>query len=102
MKVGREHADSHGNLDVFLTATGVKVLDMTRGAAPGTRRLLLGRAGSTEVTFAVAVAERPDSESAIESEVRTLDELRTLVSPTLSETLPQVVAPVDRLRPRRL
>jgi len=94
MKVGHADVGRHGNLDVFLTATGVKVLDMTRGAAPGTRRLLLGPAGSSIATFAVAVADRAGSESAIESEVRTLDELRTLVSPTLSETLPQVVAPV--------
>ena len=94
MNVGREHVDNQGNLDIFLTVTGVKVLDMTRGAAPGTRRLLLGRAGSPVATFAVAVADRPSSESAIESEVRTLEELRARVSPSLSETLPQMVAPV--------
>lgn len=94
MRGGPRSAGGHGHLDVFLTATGSKVLDMTRGAAPGTRRLLLGEPGGTEAAYAVAVADRPDSESAVESETRTVDELRTRVSPTLSETLPQVVAPM--------
>ena len=94
MRGWHKGAAGRGHIDVFLTATGVKVLDMTRGAAPGTRRLLLGRPGGTEAAYAVAVADRPSSESAVESEARMVDELHTRVSPTLSETLPRVVAPV--------
>jgi hypothetical protein len=88
MRSGRKSAG------VFLTATGAKVLDMTRGAAPGTRRLLLGKPGCPEAAYAVAVADRPSSESAVECEARTVDELHTRLSPTFSETLPKVVAPV--------
>jgi hypothetical protein len=91
----RKGAAGHGHLDVFLTATGVKVLDMMRGAAPGTRRLLLGQPGASQADYAVAVVDRKSSESAIEAEVRTLDELQACAAPTFGETLPRVVAPLS-------
>jgi hypothetical protein len=95
MRGSRKGAAGHGHLDVFLTATGVKVLDMMRGAAPGTRRLLLGQPGAGVADYAVAVADRRSSEAAIEAEARTLEELQTRAAPTFADTMPRFVAPLS-------
>jgi hypothetical protein len=100
-------------LDGFLAEAGATVVDVTRGAAPGTRRLLLGDPGGGPVSYVVAVADDAPTDPVIEREVRVLTELRAEAAPTVLATLPQVVAAaavgerpavvmttVTRLRPR--
>jgi hypothetical protein len=82
-------------LDEFLAAAQVTVVDVTRGAAAGTRRLRLGGSTSGPVSYVVAVADRPDAATAIATEARILTELGQRASPSVLATLPRVVARVS-------
>jgi hypothetical protein len=82
-------------LDEFLAAAQVSVVDVTRGAAAGTRRLRLGGSTSGPVSYVVAVADRPDAATAIATEARLLAELGQRASPSVLATLPRVVARVS-------
>jgi hypothetical protein len=83
-----------GDLDGFLATAGVAILDVTRGAAADTRRLLLGDPEAQTLAYSVAVADHADAAPAIDSEVRMLSELRSRVSPDVLTTLPGIVARV--------
>jgi hypothetical protein len=88
------NAGSGGTLDEFLVAAHVEVVDVTRGAAAGTRRLLLGEPHGRSVSYSVAVADGAPSAPALDREVRFLTELRSVASPPVLATLPSVVATV--------
>jgi hypothetical protein len=88
------NAGSGGTLDEFLVAAHVEVVDVTRGAAAGTRRLLLGEPHSRSVSYSVAVADGAPWAPALDHEVRFLTELRGMVSPPVLATLPSLVASV--------
>lgn len=80
----------------FLEKHGVAVLDVVRGAAPDTRRLLVGDPETGRVTYAVAVAH-------VTSEVNPIDnEQAVLAAPPgaalragILRTMPRVVERVD-------
>ncbi|MPZ63263.1 MAG: hypothetical protein GEU93_18650 [Propionibacteriales bacterium] len=84
---------THQQLAGFLAANRVEVLDVTRGAAAGTRRLLLGEPGARFASHVVAVADHPSSASAIEAEIRVLEALRAGTAPTVVTTLPRIITP---------
>jgi hypothetical protein len=90
----RETVGGGVDLDAFLAATGVKVVDVMRGAADGTRRVLLGSPERRTVAYTVAVADDPSRAAGIETEVRVLTELRPRLTPVVLDTLPRVVARV--------
>ncbi|MPZ94150.1 MAG: hypothetical protein GEU96_04365 [Propionibacteriales bacterium] len=83
------------SLDGFLSASGVEVLDVRRGAAAGTRRLLVGDPIAASATYAVAVADQPISAPAVDAEARLLGDLQALLPAELVPTVPRVVGPVD-------
>jgi hypothetical protein len=84
-----------GGLEDFLADARLSVLDVRRGAALGTRRLLLGAAREGAAQYVAVVADLPGSTPGIDTELRTLHELRTAGSPTLRATLPDVVASIS-------
>ena len=89
----------------FLESRNVSVLDVTRGIAPDTRRLLIGDADSGRVAYVVAVAPRvvvragrrpaADVRSSVDVEHAALDAMHSVLRPSLLATIPQVVERVD-------
>jgi hypothetical protein len=86
--------DSVERLDEFLATAHVSIVDVMRGAATGTRRLLLGEPDGRSVSYAVSVADRPGVTSAIAIEARLLAELSERAVPSVLDTVPHVVARV--------
>jgi len=82
------------HLQAFLATAQVNVLDVRRGVASGTRRLIVGRRADEYPTYAVAVADA-HSACAILAESRLLSELTASLPPELLATVPGVVGPVD-------
>ena len=80
-------------LDGFLSAAGVSVLDVRRGAAHGTRRLLIGEPGSRVARYVAAVADHPKAAVGIDTETRVLEELRANATAAVRATLPEIVTP---------
>ena len=68
---------------------------MARGAAPGTRRLVVGRQDDSAREPRGLGRGHADAGAQVEAEARHLDELRQLVRPTLTRSLPAVVARVE-------
>jgi hypothetical protein len=87
--------DSVERLDEFLAAAHVTVIDVMRGAATGTRRLLLGRPDSRTVSYAVTVADYPGAAPMIANEARLLTELGQRAMPSVLDTLPRVVTRIS-------
>ncbi|HYJ70289.1 MAG TPA: hypothetical protein VEX15_21765 [Nocardioidaceae bacterium] len=79
-------------LEGFLAAAQVTVLDVTRGAVTGTRRLLVGFPESFRVEYVVAVPDHAEAAVAVDGEVRILTEVRARTTPPVQSTLPEVVA----------
>jgi hypothetical protein len=79
----------------FLSTAQVVVLDVLRGSAPGTRRLLLGKPDGLRVSYATAVADHAGSASAVHAEQRLLGDLSALLPAPLAATVPQVIGPID-------
>jgi hypothetical protein len=82
-------------LHTYLSDCRLVVVDVARGAAPGTMRLLVSGLDSSLPTRVVSVATNQAGASRVEAEARYLNELRPLVRPALRETLPEVVERVD-------
>lgn len=82
-------------VDEFLASARVVVLDVLRGAAPGTRRLLLGTAEGADASRVIAVADQPASGSAIDAEGRLLGDLAARLSAETLLTVPDMFGPVD-------
>ena len=82
-------------MQAFLADRHVDVIDVARGAAPGTRRLVVGDKRTGRATHVVSVAVAPDAGARVEAEARHLEELRLLVRPALTMSLPSVVARVE-------
>jgi hypothetical protein len=80
------------DLGAFLADHGIEVLDVTSGAAPGTRRLILG---GPEPTHAVAVAYTEDAVAAVETESQHLHELHDRLGLVLRVTIPR---PLERIQ----
>jgi hypothetical protein len=83
------------DLGVFLAEHGIEVLDVTSGAASGTRRLILGRLGAPQPTHAVAVANTEDAVAAAEAESRHLEELQGRLGLVMRVTIP---SPLERVQ----
>lgn len=82
-------------LQAFLSDGRLEVLDVARGAAPGTRRLVVGDPTTARASHVVSVAVTPAGAAQVEAEARHLDELRQLVRPTLKGSVPAVVERVE-------
>jgi hypothetical protein len=82
------------DLRAFLADHGLEVLDVTSGAASGTRRLILGRLGDPVPTHAVAVANTKDAVAAVETESRHLEDLHCRLGLVMRVTVP---SPVERI-----
>jgi hypothetical protein len=89
------YGDSVGRLDEFLADAHVSIIDVMRGAATGTRRLLLGEPDGHSVSYTVAVANHPGVAPAIAVEERLLAELGARALPSVLDTLPRNVARVS-------
>jgi len=82
------------DLDAFLADHGIEVLDVTSGAASGTRRLILGRLGDPQPTHAVALANTAAAVDAVETESRHLEELHGRLGLVMRATIPSAVEQV--------
>jgi hypothetical protein len=82
-------------LQAFLADRRVDVIDVARGAARGTRRLVVGDKRTGRASHVVSVAVAPDAGARVEAEGRHLEELGRLVRPALTTSLPTVVARVE-------
>jgi hypothetical protein len=83
------------DLDAFLADHGTRVLDVTAGAASGTRRLILGRLGDPQPTHAVALANTDDAVAAVGAESRHLEELHGRLGLVMRVTIPSPVEEVQ-------
>ncbi|HET6625978.1 MAG TPA: hypothetical protein VFG63_06275 [Nocardioidaceae bacterium] len=79
----------------FLERRNVAVLDVTRGASPDCRRLLVGDVESGLLTHAVAVAYRVGTNTGVDTEESVLSGLPGLLCPELLATVPKVVERVE-------
>jgi hypothetical protein len=89
----------------FLETRNVSVLDVTRGIAADTRRLMVGDPESGTVTYVVAVAPRlavrtgsraaAETGTSVDVEHDVLEAMTDVLRPSLRATLPQVVERVE-------
>jgi len=79
------------DLQGFLVREGLDVLGIVGGAAPGTRRLMVGDGKSQRTTNVVAVGSDASGWAAVESEMRHLRELDLRLRPSMRATVPAVV-----------
>jgi hypothetical protein len=79
----------------FLERHNVAVLDVVRGAAPDTRRLLVGDPETGIVSYAVAVAHVTSDVNPIDNEQTVLQEPGVDLRPGILRTMPRVVERVD-------
>jgi hypothetical protein len=87
--------DTVRDLQGLLRDEGAEILDIRRGVAPGTRRLLVGRSGDHHPSHVVSVATVAESEAAVDRESRNLQEIRQIARPALLDTVPAVLEPID-------
>jgi hypothetical protein len=83
------------DLQAFLVADRLEVLDIVPGAVPGTRRLLVGDPTTARTTHVVALASGAAGLAALESEIRHLDELAVRLRPAIWATVPTVVSGIS-------
>lgn len=81
----------HGALARFLNRSRAAVLDVVRGAAPDTRRLLVGSPHSRRVSYVVAAGPTPPAWYGAEAEHETLLSVEGRLRPVVDGTLPRVV-----------
>lgn len=84
---GRPSPADH-DLHAFLVRSRLSVLDVLRGAAPGTRRLVVGEAATSLPVCVVGVASELPGANAVESEIRLLRQLSGRMRPRLRATVP--------------
>ncbi len=82
------------DLQSFLNREGLVVVDIVRGAAPGSRRLVLGGANDARPTHVVAISSDSHSWEAVDGERRLLSELGHRLRPAARDTVPAVVRTV--------
>lgn len=82
-------------LQTFLSSGRLEIIDVARGAALGTRRLVVGKQQTSRPIYVVSAAISPDGEPQIEAEARHLVQLRHVVRPALRDTLPSIVGRVE-------
>lgn len=80
---------------VFLERKKVAALNVVRGTAPSTRRLLVGEPETRVVQYAVAITPATASPNAVDAERRILLDIEGRLRPALSATLPRVLQDVD-------
>lgn len=71
------------------------VLDVVRGAAPGTRRLFLGPPGSEAVSHVLAAPCWPGETGSVETEHALLRQVTGVLRPGLRRSLPRLLERVD-------
>jgi hypothetical protein len=74
----------------FLQDRNLAILDVRRGAAPDSRRLVLGPAGGTKVAWVVAVAHGPREGNAVDNEEQVLQHAHSVLRSALRGTVPEV------------
>ncbi|HSE10901.1 MAG TPA: hypothetical protein VLB29_19720 [Nocardioidaceae bacterium] len=89
-----EYLDLSDDLNRFMCIRNVSIVDVVRGAAPDTRRLLLGE-HTGRVTHVVAISRSPASASLIENEKAVLEHARRMLRPTVRHTVPKVIERLD-------
>jgi hypothetical protein len=87
--------DTVRDLQGLLRDEHAEILDIRRGLAPGTRRLLVGRRGDPHPSHVVSVATVAESAAAVDREGRNLQEIRQIARPTLRDTLPAIIEPIE-------
>ncbi len=83
------------SLQAFLADGGLEVVDVTRGAAAGTRRLVVGDQHTSAPSHVVSLATTSDGSVRVEAEASYVEHLHRRVRPSMLETLPAVVGHVD-------
>jgi hypothetical protein len=74
----------------FLRDRNLAILDVRRGAAPDSRRLILGPPGGTKVAWVVAVAHGPRENNAVDNEERVLGHAHHVLRSGLRSSIPEV------------
>lgn len=74
----------------FLRERNLAILDVRRGAAPDSRRLILGRPGGTKVTWVVAVAHGPREHNAVDNEEQVLRHAHSVLRGGLRSSIPEL------------
>ncbi len=89
----RDRRPSARSLADFLEQEQATVLNVVRGAAPGTRRLFVGARSGDSVRFVVAVAQRdqPTSQAAVAREEQVLAALQRVLPPPIEDTVSMVL-----------
>lgn len=82
------YASSH--FLAFLRERNLAILDVRRGAAPDSRRLILGPPGGTKVAWVVAVAHGPRENNAVDNEEQVLHHAHTVLRTGLRSSIPEV------------
>jgi hypothetical protein len=82
-------------LQEFLAEGGLEVLDVARGTAAGTRRLVVGDQRASAPSHVVSVAGTSDGSTVVDAEASCVDHLQQVVRSSMRETLPAVVGKVD-------
>lgn len=93
--IGTAYLDFSDGLTRFLCTQNVMVLDVVRGAAPGTRRLLLGERTGAQVTHVVAISRSAGSATPIDNEHTVLEHAGRVLRPAFRRSLPEVVERLD-------
>jgi hypothetical protein len=79
----------------LLQRRNLAVLDVVRGAAPGSRRLFLGPPGTESVSHVLAASCWPQGTGSVGNEYLVLQHGRDVLSPALRRSLPRVIERVD-------
>lgn len=79
----------------LLQRRNLAVVDVQRGAAPGTRRLFLGPQGTESVSHVLAASCWPRTTGSVENEYAVLQHAQGVLGPRLRRSLPRVVERVD-------
>lgn len=89
-----EYLDLSDDLSRFMCTRNVSIVDVVRGAAPNTRRLLLGE-HTGQVTHVVAISRSTESASLIDNESTVLEHARRELRPAVRRTVPKVLEQLD-------
>jgi hypothetical protein len=81
--------------EAMLETRGVAILDVLRGSAPESRRLLLGPHGGEKVSFVVAVAHNPSGDNPVDREEAVLARAQELLPARTARSLPKVLERIE-------
>lgn len=93
--IGDAYLDNSDGLSRFLWSRNVTVIDVARGAAPDTRRLLLGERTGGEVTHVIAITQSTESVTPVDNEHAVLEHAGRVLRPGLRRSLPEVIERLD-------